>query len=42
MGLGVWESLQHELAQFVQARSEPGDGGITLRLDYLLATALKK
>jgi SAM-dependent methyltransferase len=42
MGLGVWESLQHELAQFVQERSEPGDGGITLRLDYLLATALKK
>lgn len=41
-GLGAWETLHHELAQFVQERCESGDGGITLRLDYLLATALKK
>ena len=44
-GLGAWEALHQELTQFVQERCAPGvgdGGGITLSLDYLLATALKE
>ncbi len=39
-GLGAWEALHEELAQFVEERCELGASGITLSLDYLIATAL--
>jgi hypothetical protein len=39
--LGTWAELQSELADFVNERGDQSDNGIELRLDYLLATALK-
>jgi SAM-dependent methyltransferase len=40
-GLGMWGALQSELTNFVNDRGELRNNGITLNLDYLLATALK-
>ena len=40
--LGTWGQLQHEVTAFVDARSDLADDRITLKLDYLLATAIKE
>ncbi len=39
--LGTWAQLQSELTDFVDERGDFCDGHFTLRLDYLLATALR-
>jgi hypothetical protein len=39
--LGVWGDLQNGLANLVGERADASDNGIHVRLDYLLATAVK-